>query len=119
MKNKGTAVEITVTKKNFDAASASAAKFQSLTTTCLLAQAIKQAFPKKRVSVSSDYASVGKLVFDLPAKAQKLIIRFDNLYFGKGASKAEKNSVARLRAALPITFKMTEQVVEQAAAATA
>jgi|SRR5271166_2630640 len=113
---KSNTVEITVTKKNFDAASA-AAKHQQLTTTCLLAQAIKEAFPKKRVSVSSTYAEVGKKIFNLPVRAQKLIERFDNLFFGPDVSKAEKNQAARLRAALPITFKMTEEIQEAAAAA--
>lgn len=116
---KNTAVEITVTKKNLDVAYAAAKAGKDLTTTCLLAQAIKQAFPKKRVSVSSDYAEVGKKYFDLPRRAQKLIDRFDALPTWGDPTKAEKSRVTKLRDTLPVTFTMTEQVVEEAVAAAA
>jgi len=109
-------VSITATKKNFDAAIAAQLKHKDLTSTCLLAQAIKQAYPKKRVDVSSDYATIGTKHFHLSAKAQKLIERFDRLY-ARGESKAEKNRIKKFRAGLPVTIKMTEEVAEKAVAA--
>jgi hypothetical protein len=119
---KSNTVEITVTKKNFDAAAAALAKYKDLASTCLLAQAIKEAYPKKKVSVSihsriSTWATVGTKTFNLPARAQKLIERFDRLRFFEEPTTSEKKRAARLRASLPISFTMTEEVQQAAAVA--
>ena len=105
MKN---SVTIEVTKKHFDLANAALTKGRSVLSTCLLAQAIKAAFPKKTVNVFLSTATVGKQEFTLPTKAQKLISRFDNCDFYGELSKAEKAQAKKLRASLPVTFTMTE-----------
>ena len=113
-------ITVEVTKKHFDAAYAAVEKGKQLTTTCLLAQAIKALFPKKSVHVYSTTAHVGKVTYDLPARAQNLITRFDALtVLTDDLSKAEKKRIAKFRASLPVSFKMTEHVEEKAEAATA
>jgi hypothetical protein len=120
MKSKSTAVEITVTKKNYDVAAAAVSKGKQLTSFCLLAIAIKEAFPKKKVQVLTSTAQVGTTNYDLPKKAVKLIDRFDSLHLGYGEmSKGEKNKAAKLRASLPVTFTMTEETAQKSVAATA
>ncbi len=114
---KSNTVTIEVKKKHFDLAIAAQVKYKDLTSTCLIAQALKEAFPKKKVSVSSNYATVGTRTFDLPTRVQNLITRFDSLEV-RDPTKADKNRTrtAKLRAALPVSFKMTEQVAAAAAA---
>jgi hypothetical protein len=118
MKSKTTITDVTieVKKKHFDLAFAAQAKYKDLTTTCLLAQAIKEVFPKKSVEVSNNYCRVGKTYFGLPAKAQKLIERFDSLTYND-QTKAEKNRATKLRDSLPVSFKLITRVEEALAAA--
>lgn len=113
-------VEITIKKTHFDAAVAAVSKGKLLTSSCLLAQAIKGAYPKKKVHVYSTSAQIGNKTFDLSTKAVRLIERFDNLHLGYNElTKGEKTRIAKFRASFPVTFKMTEEVAEKAVAATA
>lgn len=118
-------VEITIKKTHFDAAVAAVSKQFALTSSCLLAQAIKGAYPKKKVHVYSTSAHIGNKTFDLSTKAVRLIERFDNLHLGynelmsESWTKGEKTRIAKFRASFPVTFKMTEEVAEKAVAATA
>ena len=98
MKNK--AIEVTITKKHFDAAvKAEAASRKSIIETCLLAQAIKAAFPRKHVEVGNFSVTIGKekADYNLDTKGVKLIERFDG---GERSRKA-------LLKILPTTFKLT------------
>jgi hypothetical protein len=109
-------VTITLTKKHFDVAYAAVRADKSVTHTCLVAQAIKAAFSKKRVQVCLTTADVGKVKYNLPVKAQRLITRFDGLNFLRSVdTKADKDRAKKLRASLPTSFKMTEQPVLAAA----
>ena len=96
------AIEVSVTKQHFAAAvKAETTGSKSIIETCLLAQAVRSAFPRKHVEVGNFSISVGsgntKVEYNLDAKGSKLIERFDN----NGRSRK------LLLAALPVTFKMT------------
>ena len=96
-------VTIEITKKHFDLAFTAVSKGKSVTSTCLVAQGIKAAFPKKTVCVYFTTAKIGKQEFTLPTKAQNLIQRFDNLDFFSERTKAEKaraNEVSRIATSL-------------------
>lgn len=101
---KSNVVEVKVTKQHFAAAVKAETVFtgKSLIETCLLAQAVKSAFPRKQVDVGNFSISVGsgstKKEYKLDDKGMKLIVRFDN-----GSAKTRKT----LLAYLPTTFKMT------------
>lgn len=102
-------VTIEVKKKHLDTAAKAGDKASTLN--CLLAQAIREAFPKKYVQVGYTTAQVGngsrRKSFDLPKKAQRLIDRFDRYAFSEFAS--DKRKLATLRASLPTSFTMTEE----------
>ena len=82
-KRKPETIEITVTKTHYDRA-VKASKLNSyfVLTQCLIAQAVKSAFPGKAVSVGFDDAEVGRgsriRKFDLSKKASSLIQKFDD-----------------------------------------
>lgn len=115
---KPTTVTVEVTKKHFDAAMAAMKAGKQVTLVCLVAQAVKSLFPKKTVHVYSTTATVGGTQYELPAKATKLIGKFDEINYGdiEKPSKEEKAAIAKLRNSLPFTFKMTELVAKAAVA---
>lgn len=109
-------MKIKVTKAHFDKAIAISQKNSphiSATNVCLLAQAIKSAFPRKKVDVNYYNASVGNKTYVLDAKGRRLIKRFDDNGAWHAAEDRMPNEIkalARLRADLPTTFTLTEEV---------
>lgn len=106
-------ITVTVRKKHLDAAVAASAKALMLSEVCLVAQAVMDVFPKKKVRVSYTYVSVGKpgeMCYSLPRAATRLIVRFDKVAGALGdLTKAEKAYLAKLRESLPIAFALTEE----------
>lgn len=106
---------VKVTKTHFDKALAIIQKNPatvSATRVCLLAQAIKDVFPRKKVDVNYYTAWVGENYFSLNAKGRRLIKRFDDngaWHAEKDRTKKEITALARLRAGLPTTFTMTSE----------
>ncbi len=93
-------VTVTATKKHFDLAVAADGKGStSILETCLVAQAVRSLFPRKKVFVNTSTATVGLDDYDLSASGQRLIDRFD------GTAARRK----ALRKALPVSFRMTLQ----------
>ena len=108
-------VTITVRKKHFDIAMAAILKegLSSQARVCLIAQAVREVFPKKSVAISLHHAKVNKKQFVLPRVATRLIERFDRFAFDKFAgcdelTKREKESMAKFRDSLPVTFALGE-----------
>src|SRR5271154_6264450 len=102
-------VTITVRKKHFDIAMAAILKegLLSQARVCLIAQAVREVFPKKSVAISLLHAKVNKKQFVLPRVATRLIERFDRFAFVAGCdelTKREKESMAKFRGSLPVTF---------------
>jgi hypothetical protein len=110
-------ITVKVTKGHLDAAiKAQRGANYWLIETCLVAQAVRAAFPRKRVQVLSDEAHVGKIVYSVDRKGQRLINRFDSitvgLEFDGTADARTKKRIAAFRKSLPQTIKLTEQVPE-------
>ena len=110
-------VSIEVTKAIFDKAAKKMNGTESyVAEDCLVAKAVRLAFPRKKIHVSYDDVEVSSLesslsfsmrTFVLSANAKRLIHRFDACYF-----EPENPQFKRLRASLPITIKLTEKVSE-------
>jgi hypothetical protein len=82
-KTKLETVAVTVNETHYDNAMKALAKNSySVLTQCLVAQAVKAAFPGKTVTVGFDDAEVGtgkgKRKFDMNKKASSLVTKFDN-----------------------------------------
>jgi|SRR5271157_50683 len=93
-------VTVTATKMHYDLAiHAAETGNKSVLTTCLVAQAVRGLFPRKKVFVNCSTASVGNDDYTLSKKGQSVINRFDG-------SDAQRKG---LRKALPISFRMTLQ----------
>jgi hypothetical protein len=105
-------ITVTVRKKHLDAAMAATAKSGwSINEVCLVAQAVKDVFPRKAVCVSYTDITVGRnngRVFSLPKAAIHLIHRFDKAGAGGELTKGEKAHLAKLRQSLPIAFTVVE-----------
>jgi hypothetical protein len=101
-------MQITVSKKNLDTALVAVRKPSAwFTEVCLVAQSLRTAFPRKRVKVGYEDATVGNKYYSLPKEATRLIQRFDKLAGGIDEfTKAEKARLAKLRETLPITFSI-------------
>lgn len=107
-------ITINVTKKHLDTAMAAAAKSTSwVIETCLVAQAVKDVFPRKVVKVSYFDFTLGKnndRLFILPKSATRLIKRFDNVAGEKfeDLTKEKKAYLTKLRQSLPVSFTVVE-----------
>jgi len=101
-------VTVTVTKKHFDVARKICLKDPltwHISKACLIAQAVRVAFPRRAVCVGYNFVIIGRndeMRFALPKKIIALINRFDN-WIGSGFDKANAH---RLRNSLPVTFTM-------------
>lgn len=88
-------IKMRVLKKHFDAAEKERKKSSAPTTTCLVAQAAKDTFPKSKIGVSYDAVIVNQrsayLSYDTDSVSKKLIERFDH----------HDSDRAKLRASLP------------------
>lgn len=88
-------IKMRVLKKHFDAAEKEFKKHSAPSTTCLIAQAAKDVFPKSKIGVS--YAAVDVVrrseyfVYDVDSVGGKLIEQFDN----------HDGDRAKLRSSLP------------------
>lgn len=111
-------VAVKVTKSHFDKALSITEKNRpsvAATRVCLLAQAIKDVFPKQTVDVSYTHASVGRQVstsYRLPVTAKRLMGRFDDngaWHSPEDRTKKENAALAKLRASLPVSFYLTEE----------
>jgi hypothetical protein len=76
-------VTVTVSKKHYDTATKKMKSNSAyILRDCLIAQAVRSAFPGKTVSVGSDDAEVGKgksmRKYDIDKKGQRLIRQFDD-----------------------------------------
>lgn len=100
-------IPVKVSKSHFDAAVKAQQKAAWLSSVCLVAQAIKGVFPRKKVSVGNSNATVGNREYTLSAGAAKLVLRFDSLTL-TDPSKREKVRNAKFRASLPITVAITK-----------
>ena len=106
-------IEITVTKKNFDAAAAAMRAGKLVTRHCLLAQAVSPIAGKLPLDVYNQTLYIGragkKKYYTLPRTAQSLVKKFDNLCSNPDEKKQFRSPAAKkLRASLPISFKITE-----------
>lgn len=108
-------IEVTVTKKNFDAAIAAQKAGKLITRTCLVAQAVGDVVGKVPFDIYNQTAQIGragkKKNFNLPRTAQSLIKKFDNLCSDPDG-KFKSPAVKKLRASLPVSFKITESTEE-------
>ena len=108
-------ITVTVRRKHLNAAMAATAKaVWGIDDTCLIAQAVKDVFPKKAVRVTNTDVFVGKgnaVQFSLPKAVCRLIQRFDKVagVAGFDLTKREKAHLAKLRESLPFTFPLTEE----------
>ncbi len=119
MKAKTNVVSVEVTKAIFDKAAKKMNSRESyVAEDCLIAQAVRTEFPRKRIHVSYDDVEVSTpesslnfkmRTFNLSANARRLIHRFDACYF-----EPENPQYKRLRASLPVTIKLTEEASEEA-----
>src|SRR5271155_5640452 len=92
-------VTVAVSKAHFDRATKKlTSNSYYVLRDCLIAQAVRSAFPGKTISVGSDDAEVGKgnsqRKFAIDKKGQSLVDKFDN-------GKVERKK-------LPISIKLTE-----------
>lgn len=99
-------MKITVNKKHFDAALAAGAK--DIASTCLLAQAVREAFPGKKLAVTYGLVKVGRKRFEMPKKATTLMGRFDTIVYTLLPDATAKRRMTKLRGSLPVTFEIKE-----------
>lgn len=119
MKTKTNVVSVEVTKAIFDKAAKKMNSSESyVAEDCLVAQAVRPSFPRRKIHVSYEEVEVSTYesalnfsmrTFSLSKNAQRLIHRFDACYF-----EPENPQYKRLRASLPVTIKLTEKVSEEA-----
>jgi len=100
-------MQLEITKGHFDKA---AKQTRYHTSNCLVAQAMKAAFPGKRVDVNYHFASAGKRTFALPKSLSRLIARFDNSVYVDASlrTKGEEKRALKIRESLPLTFELKE-----------
>lgn len=106
-------IAVEVLKKHFDAALKADTLYHNRT--CLIAQALKDVFPKKMIEVADAYAVVGtgksQKSYDFPRSVTRLIMKFDSLLsvYTRLLNGSPKNRAAKVRASLPVRFKITER----------